>query len=312
MHALEHVVVLGGGAMGCLFGGFLQKAKCRVTLIDTHSETVEAIAGRGIVIVDAGSERQITGVAATLDYTAVRDADLVLVLVKSGATAKAVKAAAPFLSEGVLMLTLQNGLGNVEKLCGSVGAANVVAGTTGSGATTLGPGHVRLAGIAETVIGELDGSLSDRIALVRDLFILAGLPTRVTSSINSVLWTKLLANAGINAIAALTGLRNGEIPECSEAAALMEAAVMEAAAVAKASGVFLNVDDPVAYVRHVAAMTAGNDASMLQDVRKKRATEIDAINGEIVRRGEALNVPTQVNAMLASLVRLREAGYANL
>lgn len=311
MASIDRVGVVGGGAMGCFFGGRLRDAGCSVALVDTKPETARAVAGRGMILEDSGGARHIGGLAASTDYGILAGVSLILVCVKSGATA-AVASALSRVSGRALVLTLQNGLGNVEILCARLGRENVAAGTTQCGAAAVGPGHIRVAGVGETVVGELDGSITERLQGVCDLFNRAGLPARISPSITDALWTKLLANAGINAIAALTGLKNGELSADPEAAALMDAAALEAAAAAKACGAVLDVGDPVAYVRKVAAMTAGNDASMLQDVRLKRQTEIDAINGEVVRRGGEAGTPTTVNAILTLLVRLRQKGYANL
>lgn len=311
MKGIDRVGVIGGGAMGCLFGGRLREAGCSVALVDAEPETARTIAGRGVIMEDSGGARTVAGLDASIAYEVLRGVPLILICVKSGSTAR-VAAACAGVAGNALVLTLQNGLGNVEALCAGLGRERVAAGTTRCGAASLGSGHIRVAGIGETVIGELDGAVTERIRAVCDLFNRAGLPARISPSITDALWTKLLANAGINAIAALTGLKNGEIPLDSEAAALMNAAVLEAAAVARASGAVLEVGDPVAHVRNVAAMTAENDASMLQDVRMKRQTEIDAINGEIVRRGREVGVPTTVNAILTLLVRLRQRGYGNI
>lgn len=300
------VGILGGGAMGCLFGAYLAEAGHDVVLVDIDTAVVERITEQGVVLERAGRTRQVRGLRASSGYAVLRDASLILVFVKASATRAAAEALAPHLAEGALALTLQNGLGNAEVLAERLPRGSVAAGTTGCGAAVLGPGHIRLAGIAETVIGELDGKGGDRLARVAALLSAAGLPARVAEDVAGLVWTKLMANVGINAITALTGLQNGRIATEPEAWALASQAVLEAAAVAAASGVRLETDDPVSYVRRVAEATAENYSSMLQDIRAGRKTEIAVINGEIARRAEALGLPAPVNAHLASLVRLRE------
>lgn len=312
MDTRVRAAVIGAGAMGCLFGASLAEAGCAVTFVDIRPEVVDAITANGILLEQATGTRAVSGLAASTDFAPIAKAKLVVVFVKATATAAAARAASRFLHPRALVLSLQNGLGNIERLCSLLPPASVVAGTTGCGAAELRPGHVRVAGIAETVIGELHGEHSERIARTAELLSAAGLATRVSANITGVVWTKLLANAGINALAALTGLTNGQVASVAEAFAIARQAVLEAAAVAAASGVSLTTDDPVAHLRHVAEMTARNHASMLQDVRAKRMTEIDAINGEIARRGQALGIPVPVNSLLASLVRLRQSGYETL
>ena len=310
MLGTDRVGIVGGGAMGCLIGAYFAEAGHSVTLVDVDASIVAGIAGKGIALESGGHVRHIRGVAAATGYETLREASLILVFVKAPATRAAAGALAPHLADGVLVLTLQNGLGNAEVLAQCLPKGSVAAGTTGCGATVLGPGHIRQAGIAETVIGELDGTLSARMADVAALLSSVGLPARASANVTGLVWTKLLANVGINAITALTGLKNGQIATEPEAWALASEAVLEAASVAAALGVKLETDDPVAHVRRVAEATAGNVSSMLQDVTAGRRTEIEVINGVIVRKAAELGLPAPVNAMLASLVRLREDGYS--
>ncbi|SBW00775.1 2-dehydropantoate 2-reductase [uncultured delta proteobacterium] len=305
--AKPHIAILGGGAMGCLFGAGLFEAGCDVTLIVRTEESAAVIRENGIRLDSPdGNTRTVTGIAATADYAAAAGASAVLVLVKASATEIAAKSLAPHLTANTLVVTLQNGLGNVEVLCNHLPPAQVAAGITGNGAINLGTGHIRLGGTAQTVLGEMRGGPSARLEELCVLLMKARFPTRVSENISGALWTKLMVNVGLNPVSALTGFRNGRIATDPEAFSIAAAAVREAAAVAEASGIRLETDDPVAHMRLVAEKVAANETSMLQDLRAGRMTEIEVMNGEIERRGKALGVPAPVNATLASLVRLRQ------
>lgn len=312
LSAFGPITVVGGGAMGCLFGALLSEAGNTVTIVDISPEVVSAIAGRGIELEWETDVRRIRGIAASDSFSAVRGAALVLVFVKSSATRVVADAIGSYIMDGAVVLTLQNGLGNAAELAARLPESCVAAGVTGCGATSLGPGRIRLAGLAETVIGQSGGAGVATLKTVAALFAEAGFPTRVSADVDAVIWTKLMANVGINAITALTGLKNGQVATEPEAWELASRAVAEAAAVAAASGIALETEAPAAHVRAIAEATALNDSSMLQDVRAQRMTEIEVINGEIARLGARLGVATPVNAMLASLVRLRHLGYGNL
>jgi len=193
-------------------------------------------------------------------------------------------------------------LGNIDLIRTEIGDQNVVAGTTAHGATMLGPGKMRHAGSGKTIIGELDGSLSQRIQMIAQVLRDAELETEISGNVLGLVWDKLLVNVGINALTGITGLHNGELLKHPEIEALLEAAVEEAAAVAKAKGIILDDQDPVAHTKQVCTATAVNKSSMLQDVLNHKQTEINMINGAIVREGMALGISTPVNMVLTNLI----------
>ena len=304
---LPRIAVLGAGAMGCLFGAFLAESGVRVLLVDTWREHVAMLNKNGITMETPAGCRSVTDVSATCDYAALRDATIVFVFVKAAATEAAIRKAVSCVPCNTIFVTLQNGLGNIEALCRHLSHTRIVAGTTACGAALLGPGRVRVGGIAQTVLGTLDGGEASRAEALALLLSRAGLPARCAGNIVGSMWTKLLVNVGINAIAALTCLPNGAIFAAPEGDELAVKAVDEAVLVAKAKGIQLETDDPVGHVRAVAEATASNTASMLQDIQAARLTEIDAINGAIVREGRALGIPVPVNETLVALVRLRQS-----
>jgi 2-dehydropantoate 2-reductase len=301
------VVVVGAGAMGCLYGGHLAEAGVDVSLMDVWREHVDAINAKGLHMTGVSGDR-VVHVPATIDPETVGEIDLMLLFVKSYDTAQAMRDSGPLIGGDTCVLTLQNGLGNLEAITEVVGAGRVLGGTTSHGSTLVGPGEIRHAGVGPTVIGTLDGGSRSMAETAADMFNGASLQTRVSGDVRGDIWGKVLVNLGINALTALTGLRNGQLLEIPELRLLMRLAVEEGMMVAEADGVDLSIIDHVAHVYEVAEATGANRSSMLQDVDRGRRTEIDALNGAVVGLGEKLGVETPVNRALTSLVKGLEHG----
>ena len=284
--------------MAGLFGGRLA-SHVEVTLLGSWAEGLDAVREHGIRLQENGEAIEIE-VRATDDPSECEGAQNALVLVKSWQT----KAAASMLDaclapEGVA-LTLQNGLGNIEVLEAAIGSERAALGVTTSGATLLGPGSVRAGGAGPTYVAP-----HPRLEPLVDLLVTAGFEVHAVSDLLSLIWGKLVVNTGINALTALLEVRNGELLELSHARSLMNEAALETARVAEAQGITLPYDDPSHEVEGVARRTAENESSMLQDIRRGAPTEVDAINGAVVREGERLGVPTPVNWALWNLVRAK-------
>lgn len=303
------VAVIGSGAMGSLFGGRLAAAGERVILVDIWQEHVDALNDEGLTIEAADGTSLVTDLKATTDAAAVSDADLVLVFVKSIHTRDAVADAAPF-DPMTDVLTLQNGLGNPEAIAEVVGEDQVIAGVTAHGSTMVGPGHIRHAGEGPTTIGRYFVDNDDRVTAIAEALTDAGLETTVTASIVDAIWEKVLVNVGINAATALSRVDNGRLVDTEPGRRLLSSAIREAGAVAEAEGAAVR-EDIVPYASDIAEHTGSNRSSMRQDVEAGRRTEIGAMNGEIVRRGDDHGLDTPVNRTLTDLVRLTEEGYAD-
>lgn len=298
---------MGAGAMGCLYGGHLAEAGVDVSLVDVWREHVDAINAKGLHMTGVSGDR-VVHVPATTDPETVGKVDLVLLFVKSYDTAQAMRDSGSLIGGDTYVLTLQNGLGNLEAITEAVGAGRVLGGTTSHGSTLVGPGEIRHAGVGPTVIGTLDGGSRSMAETAADMFNGAGLQTRVSGDVRGDIWGKVLVNLGINALTALTGLRNGQLLEIPELRLLMRLAVEEGMMVAEADGVDLGPLDHLAHVYEVAEATGANRSSMLQDVDRRRRTEIDALNGAVVGLGEKLGVETPVNRALTALVKGLEHG----
>lgn len=304
--------VLGSGAMGCLYGGMLAEAGNDVILIDVWKEHIDAINANGLKIEGLNGERVVKNIRGVTDPAAAGIASLVLVFVKATLTERAMREAHSLIGPDTTVLTLQNGLGNVEALCSAIDPSRVIAGTTGHGSTLTGAGRIRHAGEGETVIGEPDGSRSERIETLAEFFKKAGIAAKITENVMGLIWTKLLVNVGINALTAVTGLKNGRLLDFPETEELLRLAVEEARAVAEAKGIRLEVENPVEHTRLIARETADNRSSMLQDVSAKRQTEISVINGAVADEGKKLGVPVPINTFLTNLVSVRQKTYGEV
>jgi len=235
-------------------------------------------------------------------------ADLVIVLVKLYDTLQAVPTVASCCHSKTFFLTLQNGIGNWERIASLVGIEGVLVGSTAQGSTLVEPGRVRHGGNGLTYVGEPQGPPSERVYGVVDLFRKARLQTEASDRMEQLIWEKLHVNVGINAITALANIRNGLVADVPTARDLCTRAVREAMEVAAAKG-FVIQKDMVERVLNVARATAVNRSSMGQDVDRKKRTEIDGINGAIVELGRRLGLTLPVNETLTQLVKTLEAGY---
>lgn len=305
------ILVLGAGAMGSLLGARLARTDASVTLFTIDREHVEAIQKDGLLIeeMDESVTRHRLRAIASADAVTEKP-DLVLVTVKGYATAIAVESVMPYCEASTVFLTLQNGTGNWQKIAQVAGRKVVLAGTTAQGATLVGPGRVRHGGNGTTFIGEPEGEPTGRVTALVNRFRQAGLNTESSDNMEWLIWEKLMVNVGINAITALTGIRNGAVAELQPARQLSRAAVREAMEVAEAAGFPMRAGMEEK-VLSIAKATARNRSSMGQDVDARKRTEIDSINGAIVRLGLELQVPTPVNTALTNLVRIVEAGYGS-
>lgn len=302
------IAILGAGAMGCIYGARLSAIPDnQVVLVDVWQEHLEAINRDGILLEEGGALTTYPHVRGTSDPAGAGAADLVIVFVKSTITADAIRNNLALVGPETAVLTLQNGLGNIDALKSAVPEKNILAGTTAHGGTMLGPGKVRHAGTGKTFIGEVSGGITPRVLEIAALFNGAGLETEVSDNALGLVWGKLISNVGLNALTAITGLLNGQILNYPGTEELMTLAVLEAKAVADALGVKLAYDDPVEHTRALCKATAPNRSSMLQDVTAGRRTEIDMINGAIVREGRRLGIPTPINLALTDLIKTIEA-----
>ena len=295
------LLIAGTGALACLFAARLAAAGVRVTLLGTWAEGLTALRTGGVRIMEADGSERAYPVHATADPAACVGARFALVLVKSWQTERAAGQLAACLSPDGLALTLQNGLGNREKLVHALDAPRVALGVTTAGATLVGPGRVRPGGEGTISLGAQPG-----LGPLADLLQRAGFAVEMVPQVDGLLWSKLVINAAINPLTALLRCPNGDLLTRPSARTLMAAAAREAAAVVAALGLRLTYSDPVAAAEAVARRTAVNHSSMYQDVLRGAPTENDVICGAIVAAGKQCGVPTPVNQTLRLLIRALE------
>lgn len=301
------IAIIGAGAMGCLYGGKLSTvSENTVFLLDVWKDHVEAINSHGLCIEEDGKNLCYDKLSAFTNAENVGIVDLAIVFVKSTLTAQAMESNKAVFGKETLVLTLQNGLGNIDIIKQFVDEKNIIAGTTAHGATLLEAGKIRHAGVGLTVIGRLDGAWDNRIQEVANIFNMSKMETRISDKVMGLIWDKLLVNIGINALTAITGLKNGHLLHYPEIEEILTAAVMEGAAVAKAKEVPLCLEDPVSHTKEVCRATAENRSSMLQDMLHGKKTEIEMINGAVVREAKLMGIDTPVNQVLTNLVRFLE------
>ena len=294
------IVIIGPGAMGSLLAGLLASAH-EVHILDKHPARAAQIMQQGLQIEDQHGRRRIP-IRVTTHAVTLAGADLVIVCVKAFDTGSVLPALTLLAASHTQVLTLQNGLGNVEQLLTILPASRVFAGVTAHGATLLGTGHVRHAGSGPTTVSSPHAHQRAIKKLAHGLSA-AGLATEPAPEILPVLWSKLVINAAIGPVSALAGVPNGQLLELRSWRDLLRAAALESAAVAERQGIRLLYPDPVAAVEEVCRRTATNFSSMLQDVRRGGRTEIDAINGAIIRAAAALDLATPVNTDLVRRLR---------
>ncbi|MCM8781064.1 MAG: ketopantoate reductase family protein [Candidatus Omnitrophica bacterium] len=226
------IVIVGPGAMGCLFAGFLSKTQQDIWLLDKNRERAEKLNQEGIVVEGISGDWRAK-VKATHIPEEIGPVDLIIVCVKSYDTKEAILRAKILVQENTSVLTLQNGIGNIEIIGEIVGQERVIGGVTNQGATLLDTGHIRHAGRGDTVIGRVDGKITVGLRSIREIFNKAGIETRISRDIRGLLWSKLIINVGINALTAITRLNNGRLIELEGTRKILREAVTEAIRVAK-------------------------------------------------------------------------------
>ena len=298
------VAVIGAGAVGCYFGGMLARAGHEVTLIGRPAH-VEAFRREGLRF-EAKTFDERVQVKADTEPSGVTGASLVLFCVKSTDTEAAAAQIAPHLSPGAVIVNLQNGVDNTERIQARV--PNPVIPAVVYVATEMaGPGHLKHHGRGDLVIGATDSKVTPAmLARVKALFEPAGVPVIVSDNVAAELWMKLVVNCAYNAISAIAQLPYGEMVKGAGIPETMRDVVAETLAVAKAKGVVMPADTLERVMKLAGAMPA-QFSSTAQDLARGKRTEIDYLNGYVMRAGEALGVATPVSRALFALVRLLES-----
>lgn len=292
------IAVMGAGAVGCYYGAMLARAGHEVTLVG-RPQHVDAVRRSGLRLEAKAFDEHVRAQAST-DASALRGASLVLFSVKSPDTEAAGEAVAPHLGRDAAILTLQNGVDNAERLAATLGR-EVIPAVVYVAVEMAGPGHVRHHGRGELLIGPARAS-----SAIAKTFRAAGVPVEISDNVAGALWAKLIVNCAYNALSAITQLPYGRLVQGAGIPEVMRDVVDECLAVARRAGVQVPGDMHEATLRLAATMPA-QLSSTAQDLARHKKTEIDHLNGFVVRQGERLGVPTPANRTLLALVKLLES-----
>jgi 2-dehydropantoate 2-reductase len=297
------IAVVGAGAVGGYFGGMFARAGAPTVFIGRKHFT-HAVRANGLVLETSHGQETIR-VHATTDMSAVRDCSLILLSVKAHDTATAAKQKAPFVRPDAMVVCLQNGVDNADRVRAATNVI-VLPAAVYVAVSMPEPGRVKHLARGDLIIGPP----SAKTTAVASAFIRAGISCRISENIEGELWLKLLRNCALNAISALGHARYGQIAQSDDAKKLMEQIVDEVLAVARAARVVMpgihDRESGMEAAMDLATQMADAFSSTAQDLNRGRPTEIDALNGYISRRGAALGVPVPVNHALFTLVKLAE------
>lgn len=295
------IAILGAGAMGSLYGGLLSE-KNQVYLIDIWKDHINKINENGLII-EENNEIKKYYPKGVSDIFTLGKMDLVIIFVKSINTLDVIEKNKDLFKEDTLVLSLQNGYGNLEDIQTIVKNKNIIVGTTSHGATMIGPGEVKHAGIGSTTIGGIDKDSKENVKKIKDIFLESKIKTDISDDILYLIWNKLIINIGINPLTAILKVYNGQLLDSDYTLNIMKKLVEEAIDVVKVMNINFNKQEIFETVKSVAKNTENNKSSMLQDILKNRKTEIDKINGAVVSLGKKYNISTPYNEIMVNLIK---------
>lgn len=302
------IIIIGAGAMGCLYGAYLSKNN-DVVMLDSYQPQVDAINAHGIqVLEEDGSERTYNHVRAALSGEYTEPANLVIVFVKSTFSEDALRANRRLFGDHTLVMTLQNGAGNDRKIAQYVNKKNIIIGTSKHNSVNMGGGMIRHSGHGVTTIGS---NLKDNsnLPIIKELLEKSGFLAEITDDIQRIIWSKLFVNLSINTFTAITRSPIRSMIDNRYAWDFAEKMICEAVDVAEADGTHFSYMEVLNMVHHVCEDAGKGYSSMSQDVMHCRRTEIDAINGAIVEQAKLYNVPVPYNSLIVDLIHAIEGSY---
>ena len=301
------IAIVGAGAIGCLFGFRLHQSGQDVVLIHHKKSVVRILNKAGVSVKEQSGRVSIARIPARESLSRADDLDVIMLTVKAYQTLDAARSIQRWKTNPTNgVLSLQNGLGNIETLTRYLPATSILGGSTMEGALQMSPGKITHTGRGSTWIGELDRKSSERCLAIKRVFRTAGFSTDVSDDIHGVIWSKTIVNSAINPISALTGAKNGDLLTVPELRDVTQRVVEESYAVSLANGIRAK-PSPALLMKKILKLASSNKSSMLQDIQAGRRTEIHQLNGHIARVGNRLRVPTPYNTLLIGLVTGLEA-----
>jgi 2-dehydropantoate 2-reductase len=305
---ISTIAIVGAGAVGSYFGGLLARAGHDVTLI-ARKEHVSAIKESGLYMECQSFQEHVT-VKASTEYEATRDADLILFCVKSPDTESVAQEIKPFLCEDTIILSLQNGVDNCERIKTAL-SNPVYPAVVYVAAGMAGPGHVKHFGRGELVIGDLAGRdvCLDQLNSIQDCLNRGNVPCSISKNIKHDMWLKFLVNCSYNAISGIGQIEYGQMVQLEQVNDLIEQITKEFLTVAEKEGIGISHEQAILANQQIAKTMAKQKSSTAQDLMKFKKTEIDYLNGYIVQRGLAHQISTPANQSVYALVKMLEKTY---
>ncbi|MCF8010324.1 MAG: 2-dehydropantoate 2-reductase [Clostridiales bacterium] len=303
--------VIGAGSMGSLFGGLLSKSGEEVWLIDVWKEHIEKINENGLMV-DTGDKEEVIKVNATDTPEKAGYVDLIIVFVKGLHTEIALKNAAPMINDNTYILTVQNGIGNTDVISRFVDEEKILFGMTTLSCDLKGPGHIEFTCTTKgnTPVKPLKAEVNDEILNIVDTFQKAGINLNISYEVERDIWNKLIVNCSLNTITAITRLNCGHFADQEGSEFLLSSVTKEIVDVANAKGIEMDYETSFEHLKKVAYENYGHYPSMVFDFKNKRKTEIEMINGAIVREAKKHNIPVPVNTVLLNLIKVMENTYS--
>lgn len=302
------IAIIGCGAMGSVYAGLLASAGNEVLVVDLWEEHIRAIKEQGLRVEGASGDRRVDLAAYTTPPD--EEVDMVVIAVKAADAASAATSAAGLIGKETVVVTIQNGLGSADVVAAELGAERLMVGIAGGfGASFRGPGHAHHNGMQTIRMGAYAGLDFARVEQAVRVWQEAGFQAEPARDIAVMQWEKLICNVAYSAPCTLTGLTIGAAMDDPDIGPVSRAAASEAWEVARAAGIAVTIEDPVAYVRAFGSKIPNAKPSLLLDYEAGRRGEIDFINGAIPREAAKLDRQAPVNAALTSLVRFRERGF---
>ena len=300
------IAIIGTGAMGSVYAALLVSAGHEVWAIDGWRAHIDAIRAHGLRVEGASGDRTVP-VHATTDPGEVGPCDLIIIATKAMHVAAAAESAKPLLRDNTIVLSIENGLGGPEAAASVLGRERVMVGVVSAfGASMKGPGHAHHNGWDLVKLGELHGPITPRLEKVAEVWRSGGFKVKCFDDIDQLVWEKLICNVCYSGICTVTERTIVEVMEDPDAWGIACGCAKEAFAVAKARGIGLEFDDPVAYVRAFGMKIPRARPSMLLDHLAGRASEVDAINGAIAPAARAVGLAAPYNEVISGLVRAKE------
>lgn len=304
------IAIVGSGAMGSLIGGLLIKKDKDVIFFDPWKEHVDAINKKGLLMEESGKKGECVKVTATTDPKSIGLVDAIIFLVKGPKTLETIKDVSSMIDEDTIVITMQNGLGNTDIIAEHVKEENVGFGVIDFSAVLVGPGHINYqladARIAcNTKNGNKNPRFNELIKIMND----AGINAYISDDADYGIWNKLVINANYNVLCGITGLRMGKLIDQESSWELMKGITRELVDVANKKGIGLKYEECMAHLEELGQKVRLHYPSLTQDVARKVPTEIDALNGAIIREGQILGVATPYNEVVYNLMKTIEGTY---